>query len=76
MAKTRKQVRLRDDIARIVAGICGVSVSLVKKVRNGERENEEIMATLIEYQSGKSRLIKELEEMVSLTPQPEKYARG
>jgi len=76
MAKSSKKLRMRDDTVRIVAAIHGVSISYVKKVRNGERENEDIMATLIDYQAGKNQLIKALEEMVSLTPQPEKYARG
>jgi hypothetical protein len=75
MGKTAKNSKLRDDTARIVAQIHGVSTSYVQKVRNGERENDEIMATLVEYTTGKSELIKTLEKLVPLKPQPEKYAR-
>jgi hypothetical protein len=75
MAKTSKKPRLRDDIARIVADIHGVSVSYVQKVRSGERQNEQIEATLVRYRIGQNNLIKKLEQMIPLTPQPDKYAR-
>jgi ribosomal protein L10 len=75
MAKTRNSGKLRDDTARIVAEIHGVSVRYVQMVRNGEREDEDIMATLVEFQLGKNNLIKHLTELVPLTSNPEKYAR-
>lgn len=75
MAKGSNDKPLRDDTARIVAKIHGVSVRYVQMVRDGERENEEILATLVDYQTGKNKLIKHLEELVQITPNPEKYAR-
>src|SRR5262245_41775993 len=76
MRKTNKKRRERDDTVRIVARIHKVSKSLVKKVRNGERENEKILTTLIEYAQGKSNLIKHLESLVPIEPNPKRYARG
>jgi hypothetical protein len=76
VGKTTRKVRLRDDTARVVAEIHGVSTSYVQKIRNGERENEEITATLVEYEQGKSALIKHLESLISVTPNPKRYARS
>jgi hypothetical protein len=70
MGKTTRKVKLRDDTARIVADIHGVSTSLVQKVRSGERENDEIMNTLVEYQTGKTALIKHLEALIPVTSKP------
>lgn len=56
----------RDDIARIVADIHGVSVSYVQKIRAGERENDAIMETLVEYRQGKKALIEQLYEKTKL----------
>lgn len=75
MRKTNGNRRLRDDTARIVAQIHGVSTSYVQKVRAGERENEEIMATLVDYAVGKNKLIKQLEELVPIKTNPAKHAR-
>lgn len=74
MGKTNNHGKLRDDTARIVARIHGVSVRYVQLVREGKRDNDDILATLVDYQLGKSKLIKHLEELVPLTPNPEKYA--
>lgn len=73
MRKTSRNRRLRDDTARIVARIHGVSTSYVQKVRAGERENEEIMATLVDYAVGKNQLIKHLEELVPIKSIPAKH---
>jgi hypothetical protein len=75
MEKARKSSRKRDDVAQVVAKIHGVSPQYVNMIRSGERESDEIMATLVEYSLGKSRLIKSLEELVQITPNPAKYAR-
>jgi hypothetical protein len=64
VGKTTRKVKLRDDTARIVARIHGVSTSYVQKVRNGERDNEEILATLVEYTQGKHELIQALERTI------------
>jgi len=75
MGKTMRKAKLRDDTARIVAQIHGVSISYVQKVRNGERENEEIMATLVDFEQGKTSLIRHLADLIPVTSNPEKYAR-
>lgn len=67
MGKTTRKARLRDDTARIIAEIHGVSTSYVQKVRNGERDNDEIMATLVDFEQGKSNLIRYLENLVPST---------
>lgn len=75
MSKTIRSTKRRDETTRIVAEIHGVSMRYVNMVRNGERQNEEITATLVDYEQGKSNLIKHLEALVPLKPQPEKYGR-
>jgi len=75
MSKTIERVRRRDHITRIVADIHGVSTDYVRRIRNGERNNEEIMATLVDYQIASEKLIKHLEKLVPIKPNPEKYAR-
>lgn len=75
MGKTVRKSKLRDDTARIVAKIHGVSTSYVQKVRAGERENEEIMATLVDYAVGKNKLIKHLEELVPIKSNPVRHGR-
>jgi hypothetical protein len=75
MGKTTRKVKLRDDTVRIIAEIHGVSPRYVNMVRNGERENDNIMATLIDYQIGKNKLIKHLEELIPTISNPSKYAR-
>src|SRR5687768_6753753 len=76
MGKTARKARKRDDVAQVVAGIHKVSPRYVNMVRDGDRENEEILATAVEYELGKSQLIKTLERLVPITPNPQKYARG
>lgn len=75
MAKNTIKVKKRDDTARIVAQMHGVSVSYVQKVRNGERENEDIMASLVDFSVAKNKLIKHLESLVPIKTNPKKYAR-
>jgi hypothetical protein len=67
MRKATDKIKWRDDTARIVAKIHGVSQRYVIMVRNGERENEEILQTLVDFEQGKSKLIQELIRMVPLT---------
>ena len=72
MAKTTNKAPERDDTARIVARIHGVTERYVQMVRNGERENEEIMATLVDFKTGKAELIKNLQHERNI----EKLARS
>jgi hypothetical protein len=75
MAKTTVSAPKRSSISRIVADIHGVSTRYVNMIRNGERENEEIMATLVEYRQAHRKLIENLEKLVPIKPNPKKYAR-
>lgn len=75
MQKTKSNARRRDDVANVVAEIHGVKPRYVNMIRNGDRENEEILATCVEYQLGKNNLIESLKKLVPITPNPEKYAR-
>lgn len=60
MGKTVKQRRKKDPIAGIVAGIHRVTPRYVRMVRDGERENEDIMATLVDLNVGMDELIRRL----------------
>lgn len=75
MGKTISKKRLRDDTARIVADIYEVSPDYVRRVRNGTRNNEEILATLIDLRQEKTKLIKHIESLIPVTSNPAKYAR-
>jgi hypothetical protein len=75
MEKPTTYRRLKDDTTRVVADIHGVSDRYVRMVRAGDREDEEILSTSIEYQQGKSRLIQHLKKLVSVTANPQKYGR-
>lgn len=75
MRKPKRTARLRDDTTRIVADIHECSISKVKKVRSGDREDDSILETCIEYQQGKSALIQHLKELVQLNKSTSRYAR-
>jgi hypothetical protein len=75
MGKTSRKYKKRDDVAATVAKIKGLSYRYVQMVRDGEREDEEVMAMLVEYTQGKTALIKSLEKIVKITPNPKRYAR-
>jgi hypothetical protein len=66
MVKTIDKERKKDHTTRIVADITGYSVDMVNRVRSGERNNEEIMATVVDYQLGHSKLIRHLQELIPL----------
>lgn len=75
MGKTAKQGQRRDDTARIVADICGVSTRTVQMVKKAERNNELVLEVLVEYEIGKSALIKSLEKLVPIEIKQKRYAR-
>jgi len=75
MSKTANRVKMRDDVARIVAKMHGVTPQYVRMVRRGERENDDIMASLVDFQVAKNKLIRHLEKLVPIKPNPKKYAR-
>lgn len=62
MAKGKK----RDSISTKTARIMGLSYDYVRRVRNGERENEKVMEVVMMLREGESRLIKEIEKIVPL----------
>jgi len=74
MENPKHNRQLRDDTARIVAELHGVSQRYVAMVRSGERDNDDIMESLIEYQQGKNKLIKHLEKLVPITSKSKKHA--
>lgn len=57
MENQAKKKQKRDDTATIVADIMGVTADYVRKVINGDRENEDILAVYMELKQGKSRLV-------------------
>lgn len=75
MGKATVKVKSRDEITRIVAEIHGVTERYVRMVRNGERYNEAIAASLVEYEVGRTELIKHIESLVPLKPKPQRNGR-
>lgn len=71
-----KPNRRRDDTAAIVAKMFGVTEDYVRKVRNGDREDEEILATIIEFEQGKNNLIKAIEKMIPIGTKSPRYVRN
>ena len=55
-----------DEISQIVAKIHGVTPRYVRMVRSGEKNNPEILATIVEYLQGKNQLLERIKEMVPL----------
>lgn len=66
MAKTTSKGKKRDHTARVVADITGYSVDMVNRVRNGDRENDDIMATLVDYQQMHNKLVNHLKQLIPL----------
>lgn len=66
MAKTTGKGKKKDHTTQIVADMTGYSYEYVRLVRNGERHNEEILATLIDYQQGHSKLVQHLKNLIPL----------
>lgn len=64
--KTRKSNRKRDDISVIVAEMHGVSPRYVRMVRNGERENEAILTTIMDLIEGKTALVCSVNELIPI----------
>lgn len=67
MAKTNEEAQYRDDTARIIAKMYGVTPDYVRKVAKGERNNDEIMASLVDYGYRKNKLIKAIESMIPIS---------
>ncbi|NOS92486.1 MAG: hypothetical protein HOP30_11225 [Cyclobacteriaceae bacterium] len=74
MAKTIAVAKKKDSVAQKVADITGYSYEYVRLVRNGQRNNEEIMATLVDYELGESKLVKHLEQLIPLDAKRKRYA--
>lgn len=56
----------RDYSTKIIAKIHGVSESLVRKVKSGDRNNEDVLDTTIEYKQGEQMLISNLRKKKNL----------
>ena len=52
--------RKRDNICQKVALIHGVSPDYVRKIRNGDRDNEAIFTTVMDFVEGEKKLIEEV----------------
>jgi vacuolar-type H+-ATPase subunit I/STV1 len=63
MSKNNTTAQNRSDSARVVAEIVGVSPSLVHKVRSGDRNNDEVIAALIDYKKEKEKLIARIKQI-------------
>lgn len=75
MGKTIHNAKKRDHTSRIVADITGYSVDMVNRVRQGDRNNEEIMATLVDYSLGHNKLIRHLQELIPLDRRGKKFRK-
>ena len=56
-------VKKRDDFCRKVALIHGVSPRYVTMVRNGERNNEAILASLMDLVEGEKELLDKVKQL-------------
>lgn len=75
MGKHNRKTKKRDQTARIVADIHGVTPRYVRMVRNGDYDNDDIYATLMDYEQENSKLIQALKKLVPIQPNSKKYAR-
>lgn len=55
----------RDDTASVVASISGKTPRLVRMVMEGKVNNEKILEAAILYKEGKTKLIQEIERVVT-----------
>jgi hypothetical protein len=62
--KSIDKVKKRDTIAVKVADMYGVSPDYVRKIRRGDRDNEDIFATIMDLVEGETRLIQEVKRRV------------
>lgn len=74
MAKTTIKAKKRDHTAEVVGEITGVTADYVRKVRKGERENEDVLLIDVEYHQRHSKLITELKRIVPITSKPRRRA--
>lgn len=66
MALTQGDKPVRDDLATITAGICGVCADYVRKVIRGDRNNDRVFDTYMYLRDGKNNLVKAVEKAVKL----------
>lgn len=62
--KTSKSDRKRDQVARITSDITGYSCDMVRRVRNGERENDKIEMVAVEVAERLNKLKEEVKRAV------------
>jgi hypothetical protein len=74
MVKNTNHGKKRSETARLVAQLHGVTPRYVRMVINGERENEEITQTYIDYEQKRNKLIQHLQKLVPITSNPKRYA--
>lgn len=71
-SKSRKNNRKRDDVATVVAKMYGVSENYVQKVRRGDRDDEDVLTTIMDIIEGRTKLIEEVEKLVPLERKTDK----
>lgn len=55
----------RDETASVIASISGKSARLVRMVMEGKVNNDTILEAAIMYKEGKSKLIQEIERIIT-----------
>jgi CTP-dependent riboflavin kinase len=75
MNKTTRTTRTVDDSTRVAADIVGVSVSLVQKVKQGVRNNDEVVAALVDYSQEKKRVIEKIKQIQEVYREAAKSGR-
>lgn len=58
--------RKRDDICTTVSRLTGYSYDYVRRVRNGERENELVLEAIMELVEGRTKLQQKVAELVPI----------
>lgn len=65
MEKPNESAIIRKDVVSLVAQVHGVSPRYVRYIINGERENEEIMATYMEIVEQDNLLVQNVKNAIS-----------
>lgn len=64
MDNTNNPDKKRDDLCATVADMSGYKSDFIRKVRNGDRENEKVLTALIELEVGWNKLVEEVSRVV------------
>lgn len=64
--KSRKSGRKRDWVTEKAAEITGFKEDYVRKVRNGDRNNETILTVVLELIEGNNKLVEKVKKLVPI----------